>query len=68
MFNHHIKMNYNVFIIVALCNNRPSYSVIKKLSHFVITLVALCNKLEIGGRRTNKPSNKCHHRQQQQRQ
>ena len=33
---------------VALCNNRPS--------HFVITLVALCNKLEIDGRRTSKPS------------
>ena len=36
MFNHHIKMNYDVFIIVALCNNRPSYSVIKKA-------VTLCN-------------------------
>ena len=46
--------------IVALGNNRPS--------HFVITLVALCNKLEMDGQRTSKPSNKYHHRQQQQQQ
>ena len=41
---------------VALCNNRPSHFVIKKS-------VALCNKLEIDGRRTSKPSNMCDHRQ-----
>ena len=34
-----------------------SHFVIKKLSHFVITLVAL-NKLEINGRRTSKPNKK----------
>ena len=46
--------------IVALGNNRPS--------HFVITLVALCSKLEMDGQMTSKPSNKYHHRQQQQQQ
>ena len=29
-----------------------------KLSHFVITRVTLCNKLEMDGRRTSKPKNK----------
>ena len=32
------------------------------LSHSVITLVALCNKLKMDGRRTRKPNNKYHHR------
>ena len=44
------------------------------LSHFLITLVSLCNKkavalcnrLEMGGQRTSKPNNKYHRRQQQQ--
>ena len=39
-----------------------------QLSQFVITLVALCNKLEMAGRRTSKPSNKYYHRHQQQQQ
>ena len=39
-----------------------------QLSQFVITLVALCNKLEMAGRKTSKPNNKYHHRQQQQQQ
>ena len=29
-----------------------------KLSHFVITLVTLCNKLEMDGRRASKPKDK----------
>ena len=36
-----------------------------KLWHFVITLVALCNKFEMDVRGTSKPYNKYHHRQQQ---
>ena len=46
-------------------------SEINKLSHFVRTLVALCNKLEMDGRRTSKLNNKYHHHhhhQQQQKQ
>ena len=55
-----------VFLPNITTNHAITYT--NQLLQFVITLAALCNKLEMAGRKTSKPNNKYHHRQQQQQQ